>query len=334
MNRFLVTLTLAAAVSTTLLPEPVTGLRLIRTIGLPGVEGRLDHMDLDPATMHLFLGALENDSLEVVDVGAGKVIRSQRRLGGPQGVAFVPQTNEVVVAARNTGALLFFDAADGHEKRRLDFGNEADNLHFVPGQDLLVLGYGDGGVALIQASTGHLRGTASVGGHPEGIQAQVSTGRLLVNVPTRGKLVSIDLVTGTKQAEWSPEGVLSNFPLAVEEVRNRGAYYTHVPSQVVLFDTRDGKTLSQTKAAGDVDDLFFDEGSQRLYSISGSGTLDLWSVSSDQPRVLASVPTGPGARTGLLVTQLHRLFVAVPKRGGLPARLLVYETEQASGFRP
>lgn len=301
------------------------GLRLVQTIELPGVQGRLDHMDVDPTTQRLFLGALENDSLEVVDLAIGKVIRSQKKMGGPQGVAFLPRTNEVAVANRNTGTLLFLDAADGHERHRLDFGSEADNLHYVPSLDTLVLGYGDGGVALIEASTGRIKSRTEVGGHPEGLQVQASTGLVVANVPTRGKLVAIDLHDGTVRAEWKSEGILSNFPLAVKETSSWGAYYTHVPSQIVLFDTLTGKTLSQTSAPRDVDDLSFDEDSRRLYLISGAGKVEVWSVASVQPRIVGSVPTGPGARTGLLVPQIKRLFVAVPQRNGQAARVLVFE---------
>jgi hypothetical protein len=39
------------------------------------------------------------------------------------------------------------------------------------------------------------------------------------------------------------------------------------------------------------------------------------------------ITTAPGARTGLFVPALNRLFVAVPHRGLQSARVLVYEVK-------
>src|SRR5258708_4365484 len=51
-------------------------LRLVQTIPLPGVKGRLDHMGVDLEQKRLFVAAVANNTLEVVDLTAGKVIKS------------------------------------------------------------------------------------------------------------------------------------------------------------------------------------------------------------------------------------------------------------------
>src|SRR5260370_23188026 len=51
-------------------------LRLVQTIPLPGVTGRLDHMAVDLEKKRLFVAASGNNTLEVVDLTAGKVIKS------------------------------------------------------------------------------------------------------------------------------------------------------------------------------------------------------------------------------------------------------------------
>jgi hypothetical protein len=42
-------------------------LELVATIDMPGVKGRIDHLDADSATHRLFVAALGNDSVEVLD---------------------------------------------------------------------------------------------------------------------------------------------------------------------------------------------------------------------------------------------------------------------------
>src|SRR5260221_1962149 len=73
-------------------------LKLIQKIGLPNVKGRIDHMDVDVRGRRLFVAGLENDTLEVVDLKAGKRTRSVPGLKTPQGIAYVPSLNKVLVA--------------------------------------------------------------------------------------------------------------------------------------------------------------------------------------------------------------------------------------------
>src|SRR5882757_8191556 len=51
-------------------------LRLVQTIPLPGVTGRLDHMGVDLEQKRLFVATVTNNTLEVVDLTGGKVIKS------------------------------------------------------------------------------------------------------------------------------------------------------------------------------------------------------------------------------------------------------------------
>jgi hypothetical protein len=47
-------------------------LRLVETIALPGVQGRLDQMGVDVEKKRLFVAPVANNTLEVVDPGGGK----------------------------------------------------------------------------------------------------------------------------------------------------------------------------------------------------------------------------------------------------------------------
>ena len=92
----------AALCFTTLLcaedPAPLT---LKSTIALPGVEGRFDHAAMDVATHRLFFAALGNNTLEVVDIAAGKRLHTITGLKKPLRYE-IPATHERKVA-RGTG---------------------------------------------------------------------------------------------------------------------------------------------------------------------------------------------------------------------------------------
>src|SRR2546427_12914864 len=83
-------------------------LHLVQTIPLPNVKGRIDHMDVDVRGKRLFVAGLENGTLEVVDLKAGKRSRSVPGLQTPQGVAYVPALNKVFVANENDDTLKVF----------------------------------------------------------------------------------------------------------------------------------------------------------------------------------------------------------------------------------
>src|SRR5438105_4025587 len=73
-------------------------LRLVPTIPLPGVEGRIDHMAIDLAGQWLFVAALGNNSVEVVDLKAGNRARSVTGFREPQGLAWIPERKALFVA--------------------------------------------------------------------------------------------------------------------------------------------------------------------------------------------------------------------------------------------
>src|SRR5437868_15402062 len=66
-------------------------LKLKQTIPLPGVEGRIDHFASDPSGQRLFVCALGNNTVEVLDLQKGERVHTITGLGAPQGIAYVPE---------------------------------------------------------------------------------------------------------------------------------------------------------------------------------------------------------------------------------------------------
>ena len=62
-----------------------TTLRLVQTIPLPHVEGRIDHLAVDLQGQRLFVAALGNNTLEVLDLKAGTRLHTITGLHEPQG---------------------------------------------------------------------------------------------------------------------------------------------------------------------------------------------------------------------------------------------------------
>src|SRR5437016_13961431 len=99
---FLVAATLVSAQTT----QP---LHLEKTIELPDVQGRIDHMSIDVKGHRLFIAALGNNTVEVIDLNAGKLSHTISGLEEPQGVLYSPSNERLYVANGKDGSLRIFD---------------------------------------------------------------------------------------------------------------------------------------------------------------------------------------------------------------------------------
>src|SRR5262249_48760134 len=77
--------------------EPSKRLELVQAISLEGKAGRLDHLALDRKGQRLFVANLSNNSLDVVDLKAGKLIKQIPGQGKIQGVAYAPDLDRIFV---------------------------------------------------------------------------------------------------------------------------------------------------------------------------------------------------------------------------------------------
>ena len=106
-------------------------LRLEKTIDLPEVQGRIDHLSVDVKGQRLFVSALGNNTVEIIDLKAGKRLKTISGLQEPQGVLYVPATDRLYVANAKDGSVRVFDGGSYAPLKTLDYGDDADNLRVV-----------------------------------------------------------------------------------------------------------------------------------------------------------------------------------------------------------
>ena len=111
-----------------LTPEEPRPLVLTGAIPLPNVQGRIDHFGFDPKNK-LFVSALGNNSEEVIDLGAQRVVHSISKIPSPQGVVYSPETNKLFVAS-DDGKVYIYDGTSFDLITSLDFHDDADNLRY------------------------------------------------------------------------------------------------------------------------------------------------------------------------------------------------------------
>jgi DNA-binding beta-propeller fold protein YncE len=303
-----------------------TALTLVGAIGLPGVEGRIDHLAVDLAAQRLYVAALGNNTVEVLDLKGSSHLKSLPGFREPQGIASVPDEKLVAVANGQGEGVQFIDAADQHPTRTVRLGEDSDNVRYDPAAKRLFVGFGGGALASISPGDGTVLGQAKLSGHPESFQLERSGSRIFVNVPTADQIAVIDRAAMKVIATWPVPGAKANFPMALDEANHRLFVGCRRPAKVLVYDTNTGKESGSFDSVGDTDDLFYDAARKRLYVSGGEGYVDVFQEQDGSRFVrIAHVATAAGARTSLFVPEQSRLFLAVPHRGNQKAEIRIYE---------
>jgi hypothetical protein len=296
-------------------------LELERTIALPNVSGRIDHLAVDVPHQRLFVAELGNGSADRIDLSSGEARRIEG-LKEPQGLAYLPDRDELVVASGGDGTVRFFDASSLAPVGSISLGDDADNMRVDPKTGEIVVGYGSGALAILDPARRAVVRTIALGAHPEGFQVDGEGRKAFVNVPEAHKIVVVDLDSGRVLANWRAAH-LSNFPLALGEALVGVVY--RIPSRLVLTEAASGTTKVDLPTCDDADDLYFDDKRRRVYVSCGSGAIDVFEGAEGRYVASAHIETRPGARTSLFVPALDRLFVAARAGSrGQDAGLLVY----------
>jgi len=295
------------------------------SIDLPAVRGRIDHFGFDLKQRRLFVAALGNDTLEVVDVKSSRRERSLAGFGEPQGVLYLPEFDRIYVA---NGSANRVDILDGTSLARIagvEGLEDADNVRYDAGARKVYVGHGKGALRALDPATGESSGDIQLAGHPESFQLETRGTRIFVNVPTAHHIAVVDRAKRAVVATWRVPDAQSNYPMALDEPGRRLFVGARRPAVLLVYDIDSGKVVAKQPIGEDTDDIFFDPQRRRLYVICGEGRIDIVRQNdADHYSLEGTVRTATRARTGLLVPEEGLLYVAAPAAGTLPARLLAY----------
>jgi DNA-binding beta-propeller fold protein YncE len=348
-------------------PGQKDGLRLVRRIALPGVAaprldagipGRIDHMAYDPATRRLFVAALENGSLEVLDCETGSRVRSIGGLQKPQGIAILASSSRAVVACGGDGRLRVYDTRTLEEKATVEIGADADNARYDATNNTVLVAYGDtngGAIAILDAATFAKQREIPFNSKPESFQIDPGGNFVMVNLPggvreSRDGVVAVaDRVGGAVEAVIALRDRARNFPMALDAAHQRVFIASRKPARLIEIDRRHFDVIAEAACIDDSDDLYYDAQTSRVLVIGGgfrpdllaagtaspasppgqTGAIDVFSVGENGALArVGSTETAPHARTGLFVPSRRALYIAVPPRQGQAAEIREYAVSE------
>ena len=303
-------------------------LRLDKTIEMLDVQGRIDHMSVDVKGERLFVSALGNNTVEVIDVKNGQRIHTISDMKQPQGVLYVPENNRLYIANDEDGTVRILDGTTFKPLQTLDYGDDADNLRYDSEHHHVYVGYGSGGLGEIDAD-GQKNGEIKLDAHPESFQLEKNSSRTYVNLPKSFKIAVVDREKRAVLQTWRTDGATANYPMALDEADHRLFVVARFPARLLVFDTNTGKIIQSLSAVGDCDDVFYDKKRKKIYASGGEGAISVFEQQdADHYKENARIATVKGARTSFFSPELDRFYLAVRRQESQPAKIQVFEPTQ------
>ena len=297
---------------------------LRKTVPLPKIKGGFDLMAADVAGQRLFLAAEDNSTVEVIDLKAGKHLKSLSDFNEPKWVVFRPEQNRLYVS-NSDGSVRVLDSTTFAPVKRFNFREKSNNLRFDPATKELFVGVGKtfGAIAVIDTGSDTIGDEIKLADFPK--QFEVEADRIFVNVPKANHVAVLDRKTRQVVATWPVVEAKENVPMGFDRAQHR-LFIGCEPGTLVVLDTQTGKSVASIPIAADTDGVHYDAARHRIYVSCGAGSVDVVQQSdADHYQLAARVVTAPGAGTSLFIPQLNRLCVAVPQKDKQSAELRIYE---------
>jgi len=308
-------------------------LKLVRTFKLSAdVKGNFDHFAIDLAGNRLFATPEAYKAVLVFDLKTGNLIHKISGIEKPHAILFRPDLKRLYVTDGEAGDVKIVDSESYAILSTVGLLEDADSIGYDPATKLLYIDNGGGDVhqtysmlSVVDTTAGKKVADIKIDGDTlEAMVLEKGSSRIFVNNKAKSQVDVIDREKRTLLASWPITLAKTNVAIAYDEANHR-LFVACRSGGIVVLDTQSGKEITALPISKGVDDLVFDLTSKRMYA-SCDGDVSIYEQTSpDNYKLLDKVPTGPLARTALLVPQLNRYFVAVPQHGTTNAEVLVFE---------
>src|SRR6516162_5095501 len=314
-------------------------LQRVQTIPMAGVSGRMDHLGVDVEGGRLFAAALGNNqnTVEVIDLKAGKRIFSIRGQSMPQGVFYSADFKKLFVANGKDGTVKSFRGDSFELLDSLSIGTNADHVGYDQATKYLYVGIGipnsrAGALSVIETRTNKQIGVIRTDSRPGGIKIETSGPRIFVTLAGLPKVGVVDREKHEQTAAWPLKGVPGVVALALDETRHRLFGGSRNPPMLIVLDTDSGKQITKLDGVDGIDDLWYDAERNRIYASGGRGAAAGFvyvyqQKDADRYELTAKVPTRANAQTSIWVPQLNRYYVSASANDKEDAAILVFEPQ-------
>lgn len=312
-------------------------LKLVHTIPLPQLkEGDFDHFTVDLAGNRLFDTAEENSKVLVFDLKTNKLIHTISDLKAPHSMLYRDDLKKLFVVDGDLGEVKIYETESYKPAGSIKVREGADSSQYDPStKTLYVVNVGKDAklpnsyISIIDTDAAKVVGEIKIDSDDvEAIAIEKSGPRLFVNIRGTNAVQVYDRNKRSLLATWSFADVAKKpTPLAFDESGHRLLIGTRDPGELVVLDSDSGKVVASLPAAAMPDDLAFDADRKRIY-FPGTMFLDVFQQKDpDHYEQIGHIPTSFRAKTGILVPELKRYYLNVPKHEKQSAEIRIYEVQ-------
>jgi YVTN family beta-propeller protein len=337
MKRLQVVFALFLALAVSSRAQEHAPLKLVATIPLPGLhDGDFDHFTPDVDGHRLFLTAEENGKVVVIDASANKVVHTIESLKAPHAILYRKDLKKLFIVDGDASAVKLYDSDTYQKLGEIAVAIDADSIAYDPATNYLYVVAGGreahtpySFITVIDTnSSKKLRDIKINTNHVEAIVLEKSGTRMFSNLTGQNAVGVLDRNKSALTDTWPlPADAKANVAMAFDEADHRLFVVTREPGKLVVLDSDSGKVVSSEPAVGMVDDLSYDAQHKRIY-LAGDQFVDAFAQTDpDHYVLLAKIPGSFRAKTGTLVPEWNRYYLAVPHHGDQQAEVRVYEVE-------
>ncbi len=312
-------------------------LKLVATIPLPGLQdGDFDHFAPDVDGHRLFLTGEENGKVLVLDSSANKLIHTIEEVKAPHAILYRKDLKKIFIVEGDASAVRVYDSDSYKPAGEIKVSIDADSIAYDPATNFLYVVNGGREahtpyslISVIDTNTSKkLRDIKINSNHVEAIVLEKSGPRLFCNITGQNAVGVMDRNKSSLTATWPlPAGDTQNVAMALDEANHRLFVITRKPGKLVVLNSDSGKLIADLPAVGFVDDMSYDAKQKRLY-LAGDQFVDVFEQKdADHYVLLAKIPGSFRAKTGILVPELNRYYLAVPHHENKDAEVRVYEVQ-------
>jgi WD40 repeat protein len=310
-------------------------LKLVHSTPIPELkDGDFDHLIADVAGNRLFVTAEENSKVLVFDLKTNKLIHTFADLKAPHSMLYREDLKKLFVVDSELGEIKIYETDSYKPEGSIKVREGADASGYDPATKLYYVVNGgkdaklpNAYITIIDVATGKTEGDIKIDSNDvEGVAFEKSGPRMFVNVRGNNSVEVYDRKTRTLLNTWSTAEAGKNpTSMSFDEDAHRLFLGTRVPAKLVVLDSDSGKVVTSYPAAAMVDDMGYDSQSKRIY-FAGTEFLDVFQEKDpDHLDRVGHIATAFRAKTGVLVPELNRYYLAVPHHEKKSAELRVYE---------
>jgi hypothetical protein len=298
-------------------PAPAGELELVQTIVLKGKPGGLDHVAIDVKRERLFVANKVNNTLDIVDLKAGKLLEQKPNQTGIQGIAYAADLDKIFVGLGTQGLCNVIDGQSYKLLKTIKFKDDADNVRYNSATHLVYVAHAEKMLGVIDAKTYEVKADIKLPDTAEGFEMEAKRPIMYLNVPAVNQVAVIDTEKNEVVKTYPTKLAGGGHPLALDEANKRIYVGCRKEPKVIVMDSESGKELSAADVAGGIDDMWLDAKRKRLFASCGDGFLVvLKQADADHLEVVEKIETPKGAKTCLYVPETGRLYLAVPRQEG------------------